>query len=393
MKQRGRARFHNEGGLLVRLLGPLAGSFVGILFVAVLVLAGCDRLGLGGTSGKSKETTEPDRGPPPVPSVLAKPPEPRVVLVDAGGRPISFSPIVQASDASVATVKTVIRDGNRRGDGFGTAFVYDPAGYLLTNHHVIDHAVDITVGFADGRQMPAKVVGSDRRTDVGVIKVEATGLPALPLGDSDQIVVGDWVVAIGNPFGLAHTVSAGILSAKGRTEKDVVGLDPTGYFDFLQTDASINPGNSGGPLLNLKGEVVGINAAIRANANSIGFAIPINMVKELLPLLLRDGKIRRSAIGVVVAPLPPDQASRLGSPNLKGVWVKAVQGSGPASRAGIEVDDVITTFDGKPVEDHNALRFFASIFGVGRTATVKLVRGGKELEVKVTLSELPEQDE
>jgi serine protease Do len=361
--------------------------------VFLLSLLGCDKLGLGGTSGKSNGTSEPDRGPPPVPSVLAKPSEPRVPLVDAGGRPISFAAIVKASDASVATVKTVIRDGNRRGDGFGTAFVYDPAGFLLTNHHVIDHAVDITVGFADGRQMPAKVVGSDRRTDVGVLKVDAPDLPALPLGDSDEILVGDWAVAIGNPFGLAHTVSAGIISAKGRTEKDVVGLDPTGYFDFLQTDASINPGNSGGPLLNLKGEVVGINAAIRANANSIGFAIPINMVKELLPLLLRDGKIRRSAIGVVVAPLPPDQAARLGSPSLKGVWVKAVQGSGPAARAGIEVDDVITTFDGKPVEDHNALRFFASIFGVGRTATVKVVRGGKELEVKVTLSELPEQDE
>lgn len=374
-------------------LGAVVGVLLGALLLAVLTLAGCEKLGLGGSSSKSSQAKESDQGPPPIPTVLSKPPEPRTVLVDAAGRPISFAPIVQASDASVVSVKTIVREGNRRGEGIGTAFIYDPAGYLLTNHHVIDHAIDITVGFTDGRQLPARVVGSDRRTDVAVIKVDATGLPALPLGDSEQIVVGDWVVAIGNPFGLAHTVSAGIVSAKGRTERDVVGLDPAGYFDFLQTDASINPGNSGGPLLNLKGEVVGINAAIRANANSIGFAIPINMVKQLLPLLLRDGKIRRSAIGVVVAQLPRDQASRLGSPDLKGVWVKAVQGSGPAANAGIEVDDVIVSFDGKAVEDPNALRFFASIFGVGRTAAVKVSRGGKEMEFKVTLSELPEQDE
>jgi serine protease Do len=369
--------------------------------VCALVLAltalGCsDKLGFGGSSS-SKAGDDP--GAPPIPSVLTQSGPPRAPLVEVSNRPLSFAPIVNAADASVATVRAIYREADPRGrdrtkaEGFGTAFVYDPAGYLLTNHHVIDKADEITIGFKDGKQLPARVVGSDKRTDVAVLKVEATGLPALPLGDSDEIVVGDWVVAIGNPFGLAHTVSAGILSAKGRTSDDVKGLDPTGYFDFLQTDASINPGNSGGPLLNLKGEVVGINAAIRANANSIGFAIPVNMVKQLLPLLLRDGKIRRSALGVIVAELSGDQAGRLGKPGTRGAWVKAIQGSGPAASAGIQVDDVIVGFDGKSIEDPNALRWYASIFGVGRTATVKVVRGAKELDVRVTLGELPEQDQ
>ncbi len=365
------------------------------LLLLLTLLLGCDRLGWGGSaSGKARDTQGGDQGPPPVPSVLAQPPQDRPPLVDMSGRPMSFAALVQAADPSVATVKAIYKEGGRtRAEGTGTAFVYDSAGFLLTNHHVIDKADEIVVGFKDGRHVSGRVVGSDRRTDVAVLKVEAASVPALPLGDSDQILVGDWVVAIGNPFGLNHTVSAGILSAKGRTEQDVKGLDPSGYFDFLQTDASINPGNSGGPLLNVKGEVVGINAAIRANANSIGFAIPINMVKQLLPLLLRDGKIRRSALGVVVAKLPADQASRLGRPNAKGVWVKAVQGSGPASRGGIEVDDVIMSFEGNAVDDPNALRWFASIFGVGRTATVKVGRGAKEFDVKVTLGELPEQDD
>src|SRR5262249_4804265 len=179
-----------------------------------------------------------------------------------------------------ATVKARVERARPNGrqkvvaEGLGTAFVYDPEGYLLTNNHVIDEATDISVLFGDGRELKVSVVGRDKHTDVAVLKVDAKPLPALPLGDSDAIEVGDWVVAIGNPFGLSHTVSAGILSAKGRTKDDVKGLDPSGYFNFLQTDASINPGNSGGPLLNLRGEVVGINAAVRANANNIGFAIP-----------------------------------------------------------------------------------------------------------------------
>jgi serine protease Do len=215
-------------------------------------------------------------------------------------------------------------------------------------------------------------------------------LKAIPLGDSDIIEVGDWVVAIGNPFGLSHTVSAGILSAKGRTRDDVKGLDPSGYFNFLQTDASINPGNSGGPLLNLKGEVVGINAAVRANANNIGFAIPINMVKQLLPMLLRDAKIRRSAIGVVVDWLSAVQAERLKRPDRKGAWVKDVVPGGPADRAGISPDDVILAFDGTTVSDPNELRWLASIAGVNKLVTLRVARLERVFDVRVTLGELHE---
>lgn len=362
-----------------------------MVMLVVLTAAGCE----GRNQSDASEAEEAD--PAPVSSPLPPLTPPRPAIIDMKGRPMSFAPLVAQADASVAVVKAVKKGmvgGRERTlrDGLGTAFVYDPAGYLLTNHHVIDDATDITVGFKDGRELPARVVGSDKRTDVAVLKVDATSLPSLPLGDSEQLLVGDWVVAIGNPFGLSHTVSAGILSAKGRTRDDVKGLDEAGYFDFLQTDASINPGNSGGPLLDLKGEVVGINSAIRANANNIGFAIPINMVKELLPLLLRDGKVRRSALGVVVSDVSMEQASRLGRGTTKGAWVKGVQGGGPADKGGIIVDDVIIGFNGKAIEDQNQLRWYASISGVGQVASIRVARGSKELEVKVTLNELPDTD-
>jgi serine protease Do len=278
-------------------------------------------------------------------------------------------------------------------EGLGTAFVYDPEGYMLTNNHVIEDATDIAVSFVDGRELRATIVGRDKHTDIAVLRVDDKDLLALPLGDSDQIEVGDWVVAIGNPFGLSHTVSAGILSAKGRTRDDVKGLDPSGYFNFLQTDASINPGNSGGPLLNMKGEVVGINAAVRANANNIGFAIPINMVRQLLPMLLRDGKIRRSQIGLFVDALNIIEAGRLKRPDRKGAWVKSVIPGGPADRAGIAPDDVIIGFDGKTISDPNELRWLASIAGVNKTVALRIARVERIFDVRVTLGELESLDE
>jgi serine protease Do len=171
----------------------------------------------------------------------------------------------------------------------------------------------------------------------------------------------------------------------------VRGLDPSGYFNFIQTDASINPGNSGGPLLNLQGEVIGINSAVRANANGIGFAIPINMVKQLLPMLLRDGKIRRSAIGVEVLGLNPIEAQRLKRPDSRGAWVQNVRPGSPADRAGIAADDVIVAFNGKTLADPDELRWLASIAGVGSVANVTIARGERTFDVRVTLGELPEQ--
>jgi serine protease Do len=370
--------------------------FAPLLF-AVLAVA-CSQRSTGG----SGSAAGPGPGASSAPSVLLGPQvtaAPVQVMVSSSGTPVSFAPLVKRSNPSVATIKSrvVVESplGGRRtvGQGLGTGFVYDSSGYLLTNHHVIAKASEVTVRFLDGHEINGTVVGSDRHTDIAVVKVEEKGLPALPLGDSDAIDVGDWVMAIGNPFGLSHTVSAGIVSAKGRTRDDVRGLDPSGYFNFIQTDASINPGNSGGPLLDLKGEVIGINAAVRANANGIGFAIPINMVKQLLPMLLRDGKIRRSAIGVEVLGLNPVEAQRLKRPDTKGAWVQGVRPGGPADRAGIAADDVIVGFNGKAVADPDELRWLASIAGVGAAATVTVARQDRVFDVKVTLTELPELPE
>jgi len=303
----------------------------------------------------------------------------------ATGRPVSFAALVKAADPSVA----VVHSKQARGEGLGTAFVYDSAkGLLLTNHHVIDDTKGVSVGFASGLEVAATVVGSDQDTDIAVIKIDKSDLPALGLGDSDALEIGDWVVAIGNPFGLAHTVSAGILSAKGRTNEDVRGLNPNGYFYFLQTDASINPGSSGGPLMDLDGRVVGINSAVRQNANGIGFAIPINMVKEVLAMLVNDGKISRSAIGVRVDDVVPDEMQKLGLKSRKGAIVRSVRPGGPGDRGGIAPDDVILAFDGKPVDGSNTLRWLASVHGIGKPAKVHVARGAREFDVSVTLDAL-----
>jgi len=365
---------------------------------ALMTLSAC-----GKSSGSSTTTSSssapftagaPDSSAAASASALAHqaPPAPPAHL-DASGYPLSFAPLAKRADPAVATVKArVVQQGasgrRRVQEGLGTAFVYDSKGFMLTNNHVVEEATDITVGFVDGKELRATIVGRDKQTDIAVLKVEEEGLPYLPLGDSDRSEVGDWVVAIGNPFGLSHTVSAGILSAKGRTKDDVKGLDPTGYFNFLQTDASINPGNSGGPLLDVKGEVVGINAAIRANANGIGFAIPINMVKQLLPMLLRDGKISRSAIGIEVGALNAIEATRLKRPDRKGAWVFSVRPGGPADRAGISPDDVILEFDGKTISDPNELRWLASIAGVNKTVTLRVSRLERIFDLRVTLGDL-----
>jgi serine protease Do len=319
--------------------------------------------------------------------------------------PLSFAPLAKAADPSVVTVNVVVnqvaetwsgRKVHQQGKGLGTGFVVDKDGTILTNNHVVaeggNEAQSISVKLSSGKELPARVVGRDQPTDIAVIHIDPKGLDLKPLtlGDSDLMEVGDWVVAIGNPFGLEHTVSQGIISAKGRT-KDDVPLDPSGFYDFLQTDASINPGNSGGPLLSLKGEVIGINSAIRANANGVGFAIPINMVKQLIPMLLRDGHVSRSAIGVRIADireLSDDDKRDLKITGEKGAVIEYVAGGGPADRAGIKVGDVITAFDGKDVSRGKELQWMASTTGVGKTVTVRIQREGKPQDVKITLGVL-----
>jgi serine protease Do len=357
-------------------------------FAAAALLVACDR-------GKGTPGALPSGAVAAPSSALPA----AIVPLPPYAAPGSFADLVARADPGVVFVKTTLRErrvapGRRvLGQALGSAFVYDANGLILTNNHVVEGATDIEVILGHSRVLSATVVGRDRSTDVAVLRVDAMGLPALPLGDSDVVRVGDWVIAIGNPFGLSHTVSAGIVSAKDRTNQELRqnggGLDEAGYYDFLQTDASINPGNSGGPLLDASGRVVGINTAIRENSNGIGFAIPINMVREILPRLLKDGKIRRSAVGVRVASVEADDLRRLGLTSSEGALVSGLLAGGPAERAGLAVDDVVLAFEGKPVTSPEQLRWMASLAGVGSQVTLRVARGQRKFDLKVSLIELP----
>ncbi len=355
-------------------------------------------------SGCKKPVPAPSGGAPAVPSgavVVNNSPivtQPVQVIAPPGVQaPATFAELAAKADPAVVFVKTLQErrgiTGRRQvvGEGVGSAFVYDPNGLIITNNHVIEGASEIYVVFGRKRQVKATIVGRDPRTDVAVIRVEEKNLPFLPLGDSEAVRVGDWVVAIGNPFGLSHTVSAGIISARGRTIQDVKGLDEAGYYDFLQTDASINPGNSGGPLLDTAGRVVGMNTAIRRAANNIGFAIPVNMIKELLPRLLADGTIKRSAIGVVVGQVMPEDRERLKLPEESGVLVTVVVPGGPAQKAGLMVDDVLLSFQGEALTSPDRLRWLASLAGVGKTVTLRVSREGRLFDLQLKLEALPER--
>jgi serine protease Do len=365
------------------------------LLVALLV-AGCNVLQK--SSGPSGSASALPSGAVPVASNAAYPPTPPVQPAPptAVGTLPSLAPLVGKAGPSVVTIKAFMQRQNAFGRGaleergVGSGFIYDPKGFVLTNNHVIEEADSLVVKLDDGREVGATVVGADKPTDIAVLRIEADKLTAIAIGDSRAVEVGDWVVAIGNPFGLEHTVSAGIVSAKGRTREDVKGLDPAGYFNFIQTDASINPGNSGGPLLNMQGQVVGINAAVRANANNIGFAIPMEMVVQLLPMLLRDGRVTRSAIGILVDEVSSADAEKLGENGRHGARVLKILAGGAADQAGLAPGDVILGFDGKPVKNPNELRWLASIAGVKRTVSLRIVRGERTFDLRVTLGELTE---
>ncbi len=320
--------------------------------------------------------------------------------------PLSFAPIAKLADPSVVTINTIgeeeepsgilsRRVRRRETKGLGTGFVIDKDGIIVTNNHVVaedDKLADvITVKLSDERELPGKLIGRDAPTDIAVLRIDAKNLTPLKMGDSDGLEVGDWVVAIGNPFGLSHTVSAGIVSAKGRSREDVP-LDPSGYYNFLQTDASINPGNSGGPLLNLRGEVVGVNTAIRGGgAQGIGFAIPVNMVKQILPMLLRDGHFTRSGLGISVhevRELAPEDKQVLNITVDKGILVDALEPGGAADQAGLVAGDVIIAFEGTPLDRASQLQWLASTAGVGRAVTLRVSRAGKLFDVKATLQPL-----
>jgi serine protease Do len=274
------------------------------------------------------------------------------------------------------------REQRRR--SLGSGFIVSDDGFILTNNHVVEKADEITVTlFGRKEEFKAEVVGTDPKTDIALIKIKAGNkLPKVDLGDSETLEIGEWVVAIGNPFGLGHTVTAGIVSAKGR----IIGSGP--YDDFIQTDASINPGNSGGPLFTLGGKVVGINTAIIQGGQGIGFTIPINLAKSILGQLRETGKVTRGWLGVYIQEITPEVGESLGLPDRKGALVADVTEGGPADKAGFRSGDVIVAFDGKAVESERELPQLVAQTPVGKKVTATVVRDGKRIEIPVTISEM-----
>jgi len=272
-------------------------------------------------------------------------------------------------------------------NALGSGVVVTTDGYILTNNHVVDGADNVTVDFTDGRSMPAKIVGTDKPSDLALLKVNGTNIHAVALGDSDNVKVGDVVLALGNPLNVGQTVTMGIISAKGRS----TGVGDGSYEDFLQTDAPINHGNSGGALVNTKGELVGINSQILSESGGnigIGFAIPVNMAKHVMNDLRTNGKVTRAQLGVTVQPVTTDMAESLGLKQTSGAIISSVVDGSAAGRAGLKRGDVITSFNGQPVRDTNSLRNRVADAGPGTTADLTIVRDGSEKHLSVKLDEL-----
>ena len=270
--------------------------------------------------------------------------------------------------------------------GLGSGFIISQNGYILTNNHVVQGADKITVRLHNGKEYKAKIIGTDPNTDVALIKINADNLPVLPLGDSDKLEVGEWVMAIGNPFGLSYTLTVGVVSAKGRSN---VGI--TDYEDFIQTDAAINPGNSGGPLINIRGEAVGINTAIFTKSGGymgIGFAIPINMVKAIEKQLIKKGEVTRGYLGVMIQELTQDLRESFELKENEGVLISDVIEGSPAERAGLKRGDVVIEFNGKKVTDVSQFRNMVALTPPGTKSKIVVIRNGKKMEFNVILGNL-----
>ncbi|MBS1221984.1 MAG: 2-alkenal reductase [Proteobacteria bacterium] len=303
-------------------------------------------------------------------------PVPAALPAAVDGQPLpTLAPMLERATPAVVNIATESRVALRR----------NRRGYVITNHHVVEGADTITVTLRDGRRLTAKVIGSDPQSDVAVIQIPGNNLAALPLADSDNLRVGDFVVAIGNPFGLGQTVTSGIVSALGRT-----GLGIQGYEDFIQTDASINPGNSGGALVNLRGELVGINTAILAPSGGnvgIGFAIPANMVSRLMNQIVAHGSVRRGQLGVAVQDLTPELARAFNIPADRGAVIAQVSPSSAAARAGLKEGDVVLSINDKPIRDGNGLRNAIGLLEVGEAARLEILRDGKPMILDAKIGE------
>jgi serine protease Do len=341
--------------------------------------------------------------------------KPQGTIATPAARPASFAELAKKLSPSVVNIKVVkvekaafnrpeveIPEGqfgdlfkrffqempqapeSRRTQGAGSGVIISKDGYILTNNHVVEGAKEVTVTFANQKEYKARVVGRDPKTDLAILKVKANKpLPAVTMGDSSQLQVGDWVLAIGNPFGLNNTVTAGIVSAKGR----VIGAGP--YDDFIQTDASINPGNSGGALLNMKGELVGINTAIIPNGQGIGFAIPVNTAKPLVPQLIAKGKVTRGYLGVTLQSITPELAKAMKLRDRRGALVADVVPGGPADLGGVKRGDVIIAYNGKVVEDSQHLPVLVAATPVNQEATLTVLRDGQEQKLSMKVGQFP----
>jgi serine protease Do len=339
-------------------------------------------------------------GPATDPSTPASERDPNIVSVSASVPTLSsVADLVEHLSPTVVSITTVTSGGRatpfdffapdspRQRQGAGTGFVIDGAGLVITNAHVVADADEVMVQLYDDRQFSARVVGRDVKLDLALLKIDGvTGLPAVSLGDSDDLRVGEHVIAVGNPFGLGHTVTMGIVSAKARS----IGAGP--YDDFIQTDASINPGNSGGPLFNLRGEVVGINTAIRAGADGIGFAIPIDALKDIVDQLRNKGFVERGKLGLAFQPITPEIAKALGFDAPHGAMVTEVSPGSAAARAGIENGDVIVAVDGIPIRRSEELPRHVARHRPGSNVAIALFRRGKRLDVKATLDRLEDAE-
>jgi serine protease Do len=279
----------------------------------------------------------------------------------------------------------------RRERSLGSGVVVRPDGYILTNHHVVDDADEVKVSFTDGRETTARIVGTDPKIDIALLKVEESNLPALPLGDSSQVDVGEFVLAIGNPFGIGQTMTMGIVSATGRG-----GLGIEDYEDFIQTDAAINPGNSGGALINVRGELIGINTAILARGvpgnAGVGFAVPIEMAHRAMDQILDHGRVIRGFLGVSIQPVTPAVADAFGLDDARGALVGDVTDDTPASRAGVRTGDVVLELDGQPVEGPRDLQLRIAQKSPGTSVKLTVYRDGRKRQIGVTLAELPSED-
>jgi serine protease Do len=276
----------------------------------------------------------------------------------------------------------------QREQGLGSGVIVSPDGYILTNNHVVDGATDIRVSLADKREFKARVIGTDPKVDIAVVKIDATNLPSIVFGDSTKARVGDYAIAVGDPFGVGQTVTMGIVSAKGRT-----GLGIEQYEDFIQTDAPINPGNSGGALVNDRGELIGINTAILAHGSEgnqgIGFAIPSNLARSVMDQIVKYGKVERAYLGILPQDLTPAMAQDFGAKNLEGALVGDVTPDSPAQRAGLHKGDIILQVNGKPVADANDLRMTISMMRPGATVDLKVARDGQDRDLSATLTTMP----